>query len=240
MKALSGIVSLLKTFLRKTLPGASLLLMVVSPATLSDQSASDARVSRAREHVAAELGSCFGRPVFIRIIKEELLLELWCQDKQGTWDILRRYPIAAMSGDLGPKTAEGDLQAPEGFYEVRPGGMNPRSSFHLSFNIGYPNAYDQKLGRTGSFIMIHGGEASIGCFAMTDPVIEEIYTMVHEAHAAGQTCVPVQIYPFRMTKERMEEEKESPHYAFWRNLLLPGWQDTELHRRPYTPSEEAR
>jgi len=229
-----------KGILLKTLSGIPLLLMMLSPEPLSARPASDNRVSLAREHVAAELGSCFGHPVFIRIIKEELLLELWCQDKDGAWDILRCYPIAAMSGDLGPKTAEGDLQAPEGFYAVHPGSMNPRSAFHLSFNIGYPNAYDRKRGRTGSLIMIHGGEASIGCFAMTDPVIEEIYTMVHEAHAAGQTYVPVQIYPFRMTEERMEEEKESPHYAFWRSLLLPGWQDTEQHRRPYTPPEDSR
>lgn len=214
------------------------LLAVVSPTPLPARPEADERVHLARRHVVSSLGAFFGRPVFIRIIKEEALLELWSQNPEGVWHVLRSYPIAAMSGELGPKTAEGDLQAPEGFYTVRPHGMNPRSSYHLSFNIGYPNRYDRKQGRTGSLIMVHGGEASIGCFAMTDPVIEEIYIMVHEAHAAGQKSVPVQIYPFRMTEERLEKESESPHLLFWRQHLLPGWQYTEKHREPYPAPQE--
>ncbi len=80
--------------------------------------------------------------------------------------------------------------------------------------------------------MVHGGDCSIGCFAMTDPVIEEIYTMVNEYFRAGGTRVPVQIYPFEMTAERMKKEKASPHHAFWL-YLQPGWQHTHDHNEPY-------
>lgn len=186
----------------------------------------------ARQNVQPMLGEHFGKPVFIRIIKEEYLLELWLKEPDGKWSILKTYDIAAMSGDLGPKTAEGDEQAPEGFYRVYKSNMNPRSRYHLAFNIGYPNSYDRKLGRTGSFIMIHGDMVSIGCFAMTDARIEEIYTLVDEAFKAGAGYIPVQVYPFRMTPERMQEEKESEHIDFW-NHLLPGWQYTESKKAPY-------
>ncbi|MBR5889341.1 MAG: L,D-transpeptidase family protein, partial [Akkermansia sp.] len=169
---------------------------------------------------------------FIRIIKEDWELELWIREADNSWRIIKTYEIEAMSGKLGPKTAEGDKQTPEGFYRVYKSSLNPRSAYHLSFNIGYPNSYDRQLGRTGSFIMIHGGDDSIGCFAMTDPVIEEIYTMVNEAFNAGTKCIPVQVYPFRMTSERMQAEQESEHIDFW-NHLLPGWQYTESKKAPY-------
>ena len=187
---------------------------------------------QARQNVLPVLGQHFGKPVFIRIIKEEYLLELWLKEANGQWRLFRNYNIAAMSGDLGPKTAEGDEQAPEGFYRVFKSSLNPNSSYHLSFNIGYPNAYDRKLGRTGSFIMIHGDMVSIGCFAMTDSRIEEIYTLVAEAFKAGAKYVPVQVYPFRMTAERMQKEAENKHIDFWQHLL-PGWQHTESRQEPY-------
>lgn len=194
--------------------------------------ADEPRVIQARQNVQPELGQNFGKPVFIRLIKEERLMELWLQEQQGDWNLFKTYPVAAMSGEPGPKTAEGDKQAPEGFYRVYPRSMNPRSAYHLSFNIGYPNSYDRQLGRTGSFIMIHGGDESIGCFAMTDPIIEEIYTLVNEAFKAGVGSVPVQVYPFRMTPERMQQEADNRHIDFW-NHLLPGWQHTENNNAPY-------
>ena len=190
------------------------------------------RPATARLNVQAEFGEHFGKPVFIRIIKDDRDLELWVQEADKSWRILKTYHIFGMSGDLGPKTAEGDEQAPEGFYRVFPRSMNPRSSYHLSFNIGYPNAYDRSLGRTGSFIMVHGDILSIGCFAMTDARIEEIYTLVNEAFKAGIGYIPVQVYPFRMTPERMQEEQENEHYEFWQHLL-PGWQHTEATSTPY-------
>lgn len=211
-----------------------LLLLMLSGIPSCEPVKGTEREETARLNVTAELGHAFGRPVFLRIIKEERKLELWTQH-EGCWSILKTYPIAAMSGTLGPKKAEGDEQAPEGFYATRRELLNPRSSYHLSFNIGYPNAYDRRLGRTGSFIMVHGSDVSIGCFAMTDKGIEEIYTMVHQALLAGQPFVPIQIYPFEMTPERMEQEKKSPHYTFWQ-YLLPGWQHTHTHREPYSPA----
>ncbi|MEG3022599.1 MAG: murein L,D-transpeptidase family protein [Akkermansia sp.] len=173
-----------------------------------------------------------GNPIFIRIIKEDRILELWGQpDNQNTFNLIKQYHIAGMSGNLGPKQKEGDHQAPEGFYSVIPSALNPQSNYHLSFNIGYPNEYDRSLGRTGAFIMIHGSNVSVGCFAITDAGIEEVYTMVAQALKIGQPSVPVQIYPFIPTKTRLAREKESPHYHFWQKLAQ-AWDYTERTHLP--------
>lgn len=193
------------------------------------------REEQAQRDAAGALLGQPGKPVFIRIIKEDYELELWVQEAEG-WRIFKRYEVAGMSGEPGPKTREGDCQAPEGFYRVVRGALNPRSSYYLSFNIGYPNRYDRELGRTGSHIMVHGSNVSIGCFAMTDKGIGEIYTMVAAALKSGQAYVPVQVYPFRMSEERMEEEADNPHLPFWQHLL-PGWQHTEKSAEPY-PDED--
>ncbi len=190
------------------------------------------KAKHARTNVQPHLGRHFGKPVFIRIIKEERRLELWLQEPAGAWYCYFIYDIAGMSGGLGPKTQEGDKQAPEGFYQVTPKGMNPHSKYHLSFNIGYPNKYDRDQGRTGSYIMIHGGTSSQGCFAMTDEKIEEIYTLVNEAFGHGAESVPIQIYPFRMTEQRMQAERNSPHYEFWQHIMQ-GYIYTETHKAPF-------
>ena len=103
-------------------------------------------------------------PILIRIHKEESTLEVWKQDRTGTFALLKAYPICKFSGKLGPKIAQGDYQAPEGFYDITPGQMNPSSIEYLAFNTGYPNAFDRSLGRTGSFLMVHGGCESVGCY----------------------------------------------------------------------------
>ncbi|MCA1962869.1 MAG: hypothetical protein LDL31_02865 [Prosthecobacter sp.] len=95
-------------------------------------------------------------------------------------------------------------------------------------NIGYPNEQDRQLQRTGSFIMIHGGQVSVGCLAMTDPVIEEIYLLVAEALAKGHPEVPVQIFPFRLNEEALAQAVDHPWYDFWRDQLLPVWRDFEV------------
>ncbi len=160
-----------------------------------------------------------GSPVFIRAFKEERELELWMQEKDSEKFVhLRTYPIAAASGNLGPKQAEGDRQVPEGFYFVPPKMMNPNSRFHLAFNIGYPNEFDLSHGRTGSFIMVHGSNVSIGCLAMTDEKIEEIYTLCDAAHQGGQKFFRVHIFPFRMTEERMTAAEGNKWLPFWKNL----------------------
>lgn len=195
------------------------------------------RVAIAYRHVKPALGEHFGKPVFIRIIKEKRELELHVREKgEKSWKLLKTYPIAGMSGTLGPKQAEGDYQAPEGFYEVYPNALNPLSNHWLAFNVGYPNGYDRSLGRTGSYIMVHGGDSSVGCFAITDPAIEEVYTMVDQALKAGQVFIPVQIYPFEMTPQRMLREQDSPHIEFWR-YLQPGWQFTHEHHAPFRPED---
>jgi murein L,D-transpeptidase YafK len=157
-----------------------------------------------------------GQPAFIRIFKESRELELWLLSSEG-WQLFRTYPIANFSGSLGPKTREGDRQAPEGFYDVTQKQLNPASSYHLSINIGYPNAYDRHHQRTGSFIMVHGAVVSVGCFAMTDPLVEEIYLIVESA-LNNEPSVPIHIFPFRMIQERLQKESTSPHLDFWQNL----------------------
>ncbi len=192
-----------------------------------------ARDKAAYEKHADQLGDDLGRPVFLRITKESRMLELLVKRPKG-WQVMKIYPILGMSGTLGPKQKEGDCQAPEGFYSVVKGNMNPRSNYHLSFNIGYPNAYDKSQGRTGSFIMVHGSIYSIGCFAMGDEAIEEIYTMVDQALLKGQSSVPVQIYPFDMTTARMEAERQNEHHPFWLRLQS-GWLYTRVTNAPYVP-----
>lgn len=158
------------------------------------------------------------QPIFVRIFKEESELEVWKQRDDGRFYHYKTYPICHWSGDLGPKTKRGDKQAPEGFYRVNRHQMNPNSNFHLAFNLGYPNAFDRAHGRTGEFLMVHGQCKSAGCYAMTDPLIEEIYALAREAFIGGQEAFEVHAYPFRMTDEKMALHGNSPHYEFWQTL----------------------
>ncbi len=177
------------------------------------------RVKPALDKDLQAKGLHFGDPVFIRALKKERDVELFIRNRAtGKFDLFRTYPIHAASGILGPKLAEGDWQVPEGFYFVPPSEMNPNSQFHLSFNIGYPNEYDRAHGSTGSAIMIHGNQVSIGCLAMSDEKIEEIYTLCDAAHHGGQPMFRVHVFPFRMTPEHMAAESLNPNIAFWQNL----------------------
>jgi Uncharacterized protein conserved in bacteria len=189
---------------------------------LSDEPRPAEAASRVRPQLDRDLGEAglrLGDPIFIRAFKEENQVEIHVRNEiSGKYDLFRTYKVAAASGTLGPKMSEGDGQVPEGFYHVPPGAMNPLSQFHLSFNIGFPNAYDQFHQRTGSLIMIHGNQVSLGCLAMTDPKIEEIYTLADAALRNGQAFFRVHIFPFRMTDERMARASGSPHEEFWKNL----------------------
>jgi murein L,D-transpeptidase YafK len=189
----------------------------------------------------AEKDLVFGDPVFLRAYKEEKILEVWMRHRDsGKYELFRTYPIAAASGHPGPKLAEGDGQVPEGFYHAAAGSLKPDSTFHLAINIGYPNAYDRAHKRGGSFIMVHGNAVSIGCLAMTDPKIEEIYTLVAAALEKGQPYVRIHLFPFRMTGERLAAESEHPWIDFWRNLQ-EGHDWFETHRvPPDTRVEEQR
>ena len=165
------------------------------------------------------IGSRVGDPVFIRIFKKEAELEVWMMPEgERQYRLIQIYPICAFSGDLGPKLREGDRQSPEGFYYVTKRRLNPNSRFHLSFNLGYPNRYDRAHGRTGSFLMVHGDCVSIGCYAMTDSKIEEIYELVEQALVQGQKIVRVHAFPFRMTEANMRYYHGHKWYHFWENL----------------------
>ncbi len=162
-------------------------------------------------------GVKLGSPVFVRIFKRDFELELWIQ-RDGHFIKFATYPICRWSGKLGPKIAQGDHQAPEGFYSVDAKALNPNSRWHRSFNLGYPNAYDQSLRRTGSFLMVHGGCGSVGCFAMTNPAIDEIWQIVTAALNGGQKRFQVQVFPFRMSKANLESNASSPYAQFWQDL----------------------
>lgn len=165
----------------------------------------------------ARQGLRIGDPVHIRIFKRSRELELYLRGRNG-FELYRTYPICDMSGTLGPKRFEGDFQAPEGFYTVVPERLHPHSDFHLAFNLGYPNAFDRAMGRTGSNIMIHGGCASNGCFAMTDYYMEQIYLLAEAALKNGQHNIGVEIYPFRMTGENLAAHSSSRWIEFWESL----------------------
>jgi murein L,D-transpeptidase YafK len=170
-------------------------------------------------------------PIMARIFKEENTVEIWKQKRNGRYDIIATYPICKWSGKLGPKYTEGDRQAPEGFYTVRPSQMNPRSSYHLSFNIGFPNAYDRVNGRTGANLMVHGACSSSGCYSMTDPQIEEIYAFGRDAFRGGQSEIQIEAFPFRMTAANMARYRNDPNYDFWK-MLKVGYDNFEITKVP--------
>jgi murein L,D-transpeptidase YafK len=166
----------------------------------------------------ASKGVSASDPILMRAYKKESELEVWKKGRDGKYALLKTYPICRWSGQLGPKIREGDRQAPEGFYTVTPGLMNPNSNFYLSFDTGYPNAFDRAHGRTGSHLMVHGTCSSRGCFAMTDEAIAEVYAIAREAFAGGQRGFQFQSYPFRMTAENLAKHRADPHMPFWQNL----------------------
>lgn len=164
-----------------------------------------------------EKGVKEGAPVFIRIFKQDSELELWLHDGRK-FVHFATYPTCYWSGSLGPKLKEGDGQAPEGFYTVSKSHLNPNSRWHRSFNLGFPNRFDRARGRTGSFLMVHGGCASIGCYAMTNPVIDEIWRLVTAALDNGQPRFSVHVFPFRMTEWNMARYADRKWNGFWHDL----------------------
>ncbi len=212
-----------------------LLIMVnVSHAAIPSSDRSRKAIASVKAGLQVELaeqGLEYGAPVFMRIFKEPGTLEVWLQSKQGDFKLFKTYPICTFSGELGPKLAQGDQQAPEGFYFVRPGQLNPFSQFHLSFNLGYPNAYDRYHKRTGSALMVHGNCVSIGCYAMTDPLINEIYALANAALENGQPFFRVHAFPFALTDFNLEPYKNHQWYDFWRNLK-EGYDWFEQKRTP--------
>lgn len=181
----------------------------------------------------AMIGSSPAEPMMIRVYKESSELEVWKRTSSGDYALLKTYPICKWSGTLGPKIKQGDYQSPEGFYDITPALLNPKSSYYLAFNVGFPNKFDQALERTGSYLMVHGDCKSVGCFAMTDEGIKEIYALARETFRGGNTAFQVQLLPFRMSEENFARHASSPHVAFWRNLKV-GVDAFDQAKRPPT------
>jgi murein L,D-transpeptidase YafK len=170
-------------------------------------------------------------PIMLRIFKEEGALEVWKANTSNRFEKLREYKICAWSGKLGPKVKEGDRQAPEGYYPLAPGQLNPNSSYYLAINTGFPNQYDRANGRFGTNLMIHGACSSSGCYSMTDEQMQEIFALARDAFKGGQTTIQLQALPFRMTAENMARHRTSPNFEFWKNLK-EGYDQFEITKRP--------
>lgn len=211
---------------------APAMLLALTACQVSDLSgrADLAPVPAALERRISSMDMELGSPIMLRIFKEEAKLEVWKATRGGRFERLKEYEICAWSGVLGPKLKEGDRQAPEGFYMVSPGLMNPNSNYHLSFNLGFPNAFDRSLGRTGSFLMVHGDCSSAGCYAVQNDQIQEIYALAREAFAGGQSAFQVQAFPFRMTPENMARYSDNENLPFW-EMLKAGSDHFEATRR---------
>ena len=170
-----------------------------------------------RDRRLAEKGLAAGNHVMIRIFKQESELELWMQ-RDGRFELFATYSICFWSGRLGPKLREGDRQAPEGVYSVSLDQLYEKGRRPRSFDIGFPNTFDRSFARTGSYILVHGGCTSIGCFAMTNPVMDEIYALSERALREGQDRIEVHAFPFRMTEANLAVHENSPWLPFWLNL----------------------
>ena len=177
----------------------------------------------------AEKGLKSGLPVLMRIFKEEFELEIW-MEKDGAYVHFATYPICHWSGTLGPKIREGDKQTPEGFYSITRRQLHHSGRWPVSINLGFPNAFDRAHNRGGSYILMHGGCSSVGCFAMTNAVISEIHGLARAALNGEQRFLPVHVFPFRMTDERIASQASSSWNGFWQDLKH-GYDSFERTRR---------
>ena len=179
------------------------------------------------------IGSTPGEGMVVRLFKDESVVEVWKRSTAGQYRLLKTYQICAFSGGLGPKVKEGDRQSPEGFYNITPGLMNPKSNYYLAFNTGFPNKFDRSWGRTGSDLMMHGDCSSRGCYAMTDEGIAEIYTLARESFKGGNPSFQLQLFPFRMTAANLAAHASDPNMPFWKDIK-EGYDLFELNKAPPT------
>ncbi len=200
------------------------------------------RVARAKEEKLAKLQADLRSigvnalapfEVFFRAFKNEKQLEVWVKQQQGAiFQLFKTYPICQASGSLGPKLKQGDKQVPEGFYVIN--RFNPKSKFHLSLGLNYPNESDLVRAdsvQPGGDIFIHGDCVSIGCLAMTDDFIKEIYVLALLVKEAGQQQINVHIFPARLTNGNLDNLiADKPDLAeFWKELF-PVFQYFELKK----------
>lgn len=212
----------------------TLLSLGLACAEVPESRRSLAAIERVKSALERDLSAKeleYGAQIFIQITKIPARLSVHIEGDDGRYRLFRTYPICTYSGGLGPKMREGDRKSPEGFYRVRPAQMNPASSFHLSFNLGYPNAYDRSKGYTGSYLMVHGDCVSVGCYAMTDPAIDEIWTLMTAAFEHGQREIQVHIFPFEMNWPMNTAIPGHPDQEFWAELI-PAWKLFAAQRIP--------
>ena len=210
---------------KATLRALAFMTLLAAPLALTACTDTLDKVSKAEKPLPPKLvrqmksmGMAETSPILIRLYKESSTLEIWKQKNDGRYAFVKSYPICKYSGKLGPKFVEGDRQAPEGFYTVRPHQMNPDSQYYLSFNIGYPNAFDRAHGRSGQHLMVHGDCSSSGCYAMTDEYVGEIYAFARDAFRGGQREFQIQAFPFKMTESNMARYAADTNIDFWRQL----------------------
>jgi murein L,D-transpeptidase YafK len=180
----------------------------------------------------ANKGLALAAPIMIRVFKSESELEIWKQ-KGDKFVLFATYPICHWSGTIGPKLRDGDKQAPEGYYTISRAQTRHVGRWPKAIDVGYPNILERSQARTGSAILIHGGCTSVGCFAMTNPVMDEIHLLASASIEAGQPIVPMHVYPFRMTDQNMRAHALSPWRNFWANLK-EGYDSFERTKRPPT------
>jgi murein L,D-transpeptidase YafK len=201
-------------------------IMPKSSSLRAQQSLKQAAVTKLEQ-----MGSSPGQAMMIRVFKQSNEFEVWKRTTAGGFKLFKTYNICAYSGTLGPKVHEGDRQAPEGFYNITPGLMNPNSNYYLAFNTGFPNKFDRSWGRTGANLMVHGDCSSSGCYSMTDEAIAEIYALARESFAGGNTVVQMQIFPFRMTPRNLAQNSKNPNIDFWMDIK-EGYDRFELSKTP--------
>ena len=203
---------------------AIILFPQENKSTFKSQQLNYARVKQAYKTHGTSAVSVFdngGTNIYLRAFKLEQTLELWINNGENSkYTLAKEYDFCALSGELGPKRMQGDMQVPEGFYHID--RFNPYSNFHLSLGINYPNQSDRIMGRKGSLggdIFIHGSCVTVGCIPITDEKIKELYIIAVEAKSRGQGKIPVHVFPFKMTEANLNQHKSRTNMLiFWQNI----------------------
>lgn len=136
------------------------------------------------------------KEIALLAFKSERTVELWAKNSNQKWTHIHNYPLTGFSGRLGPKLRENDKQIPEGVYKLV--NFNPFSSMHLSMMINYPNNFDREKGyldgrrNLGNNIFIHGKNLSVGCLAVGDLAIDQLFIL---ARRVGLNNIKIIIAP---------------------------------------------
>lgn len=210
----------------------------ILPGGLDRAAAAAARVRPLLEAELAALGLKVGDAVFLRVLKEESILEVWMQ-AAGSKDFVhyKTYPLCQPPGELGPPSELSDPRLPEGFYGVTLPSLRPQHRQYLGFAIDYPNALDVYYRRPARAVLVQGDCVGGGALALKNPDMEEVYTLVAAALRAGHSPLLVHLFPFQLTDDRMNEVEasRSPWLHFWASLK-EGYDYFEISRRPPEPT----